>query len=520
MLADPGVVGGGLEGEVEGDLDPARAASATRAEVVESSRARGGRRVAALAARRWPRGCPTSPGAAVVGESRPLRAVRADGVDRRQVQDVEAHPLHVVQARRTSANVPCGPVRGRRAREQLVPGAEAGPGPLGQDGVDLRAGARRRIGQRAERGRGGRSGGPASVGRGPLREQPAAISGEDVALEAPGGPAATRPVRSSGRARSRARIAAASSRSAPVSRDGEVLARGRPRRQVVPPAGERVDPGPDGEAVQARLGDRHGAVPAVVEGLRHRPRPTSPIRGGSGARTTANRGRRRRRRPRREPFADGRLGRAPAPIDLGPDITHHGPHPGPRQRHRKRRMFFFFFGCSLACGTPSPGRALKGDSILGVTSCLARTRRRPRTNCRCAYPARTYRDDGRSDLAGEVVVALAGRRGAADDSVRDPFAQSSRCAAGWAEGGTGSGRGAPVRPGRDEARGAGAGVNDDDDDIEATPGVAHGARGETTERADVTGRPGGRRRARRDRDVGDSQPRRQRRFNASSLCRP
>ncbi|HXN62667.1 MAG TPA: hypothetical protein VN886_19635 [Acidimicrobiales bacterium] len=53
-------------------------------------------------------------------------------------------------------------------------------------------------------------------------------------------------------------------------------------------------------------------------------------------------------------FPDRRLGRSAALIHPGADVTHHRPHPRPRQRHGKGRTFFLF-GCSLARGTASPG---------------------------------------------------------------------------------------------------------------------------------------------------------------------
>ena len=93
------------------------------------------------------RRAPDGPGAPRVvrsGRRRPVAALAGghpDGMDRRQVEDVEAHLLDVVEPRSHVGEraVACRIGR-RRAGKQLVPGAEPGFGHLGVEGIGLRAG--------------------------------------------------------------------------------------------------------------------------------------------------------------------------------------------------------------------------------------------------------------------------------------------------------------------------------------------------------------------------------------------
>ena len=74
--------------------------------------------------RRSPTGCPDRPAPATSALLRPLRLVRADRMDRRQVQHVESHLGDFGQhALRQSRNVPWPSPRGGRARKHFVPRA-------------------------------------------------------------------------------------------------------------------------------------------------------------------------------------------------------------------------------------------------------------------------------------------------------------------------------------------------------------------------------------------------------------
>src|SRR5712692_5720419 len=89
-------------------------------------------------------GCADGPWAAGIvgagggGVVAPLPVAAADWVNRRQVEHVEAHGRDVGQARlRVLKRAVLARRSGGRAREELVPGAEARAGPVYPDGQDL-----------------------------------------------------------------------------------------------------------------------------------------------------------------------------------------------------------------------------------------------------------------------------------------------------------------------------------------------------------------------------------------------
>ena len=147
MLGQPGMVRGGLNRVVERDLEPELLRPGDHAvEVLEAAELGMDRVVTALRPADRPRraGIARARIERVVG---PLAIRPADRVDRRQVDDVEAelrqlrqHPLDPGEA-------------AERAREELVPGAEARELAVDLDGVEL---APRRVvpirGGRGERG--------------------------------------------------------------------------------------------------------------------------------------------------------------------------------------------------------------------------------------------------------------------------------------------------------------------------------------------------------------------------------
>ena len=124
---DPRVVGRALEGDVERDLQAVRRRPPRRGRrSPRACRARGG----------WPcgrpprapmaHGLPRSPGVGVLGVVAALAVLAADRVDRRQVEDVEAHLRDVRQVLDDVAKRAVALAVAERAREELVPGAEAG----------------------------------------------------------------------------------------------------------------------------------------------------------------------------------------------------------------------------------------------------------------------------------------------------------------------------------------------------------------------------------------------------------
>ena len=163
VLADVGVVGRALEGDVQGDLDAQLAGLGHQAvEVLERPELGVDGLVSAL-------GPADGPGAARVvrargqGVVRPLAEGPADRVDRRQVEHVEAHLGDIGQPRLDVAERPVPARLGRRrAGEHLVPGAEPGPLALHHDrGASCRSAGRRGGRGSAPSARSGRGSSPA-----------------------------------------------------------------------------------------------------------------------------------------------------------------------------------------------------------------------------------------------------------------------------------------------------------------------------------------------------------------------
>ena len=126
MLPDPRMVGRALDGEVDGDLQPVVARSRDQpGEILEIAELRMDGVVAALG-RTDGIGAAGIGGAGRQGVVATLAVGGADGVDRREIEDVEAHFLDVGQA---VDDVVEGPVAidiaGLGAWEELVPGGKA-----------------------------------------------------------------------------------------------------------------------------------------------------------------------------------------------------------------------------------------------------------------------------------------------------------------------------------------------------------------------------------------------------------
>ena len=99
VLAHVGMVGRGLEGDVQRDGEIELFGCCDKAlEVLQSAQARQNGLVAAFLPRRWPRGCRDRPAALPGLLLRPLRKRAADGMNGRQVDDVEAHLGDIGQA--------------------------------------------------------------------------------------------------------------------------------------------------------------------------------------------------------------------------------------------------------------------------------------------------------------------------------------------------------------------------------------------------------------------------------------
>ena len=174
VLGDVGVVGGALEGDVEGDLEAVAPGGADEdVEVVEGAEV-GVDRVVAAVGRADGVGAARVVGPGVQGVVAALARGRADRVDRGEVDDVEAHAcdrLEPLRGGAQRAGVPAaallvvpGPLG---PREDLVPRAEEGELALDEQPV-CRAGAdhlaeRVRGEERVHLGRGG--GGQAGAGR-------------------------------------------------------------------------------------------------------------------------------------------------------------------------------------------------------------------------------------------------------------------------------------------------------------------------------------------------------------------
>ena len=141
---DVRVVRRALEGDVEGDVDPVPRAAASRRSKSSSVPRAGWTAVCPPSGPPMAHGLPGSFGPGGERVVRPLAEGPADRVDRRQVEDVEAHAGDVGQALLHVAEgaVPAG-LGGRRAGEELVPGAEPGPlavHPDAEHAVERRAG--------------------------------------------------------------------------------------------------------------------------------------------------------------------------------------------------------------------------------------------------------------------------------------------------------------------------------------------------------------------------------------------
>ena len=150
MLGEPGVVGRALEREVERDLDAVLARGGD-----EARRSRPGARVRVDARcgrrrpSRSPTGCPGRPGRRRGCCCGPCGGC-ADRVDRRQVEHVEAE----LGEPRQRLSTPSKPAE--RAREQLVPGAEARGTLTGSTSIAVgsaRGGVARRSARRVARAR-------------------------------------------------------------------------------------------------------------------------------------------------------------------------------------------------------------------------------------------------------------------------------------------------------------------------------------------------------------------------------
>jgi hypothetical protein len=172
-------------------------------------------------------------------------------VDRRQVEDVEAHPCHVVEAVDDVAQGAVGVgLLGGRAREQLVPRREAGSSAVDHDLEH--AVVAHLAGPRVQRrGQGhkllGEAGGHAHV-----EGEPAVAQRLDGLVEAPTG----RPPGSLGEI--------VEQRGSDLQIDllhGAGLVAGG---EVASPGGQMVHPGLDGEAVAPHVGGQEAGDPAVV----------------------------------------------------------------------------------------------------------------------------------------------------------------------------------------------------------------------------------------------------------------
>ncbi|KAI3480411.1 hypothetical protein L1887_57425 [Cichorium endivia] len=272
MFLQPGVVLRALDGEVEGDLQAMLGGGGHQAaEVLAATQLRVDRVVAAVRA---------ADGVGAAGIVRPglqgivaaLAELAADGVDRREIEDVEAH---VADHRQACVNIVEGAVAagivGDRARKQLVPAGERGalalhvegefraatevaagvglghqrPGILGQQQLHL--GRRRQALAQA-----------LDQSRQMITEGVAAALGTVLQVQAPF-----------------------------FQLQGDVHPGGEFLFQVVAIGGVGVDPGFDQEQVAAHFADAEPGVPAIVAQQAHRlavPEPAAglaPVEGNS-----------------------------------------------------------------------------------------------------------------------------------------------------------------------------------------------------------------------------------------------
>src|SRR5216683_3170380 len=249
------VVGRALERDVERHLDPALGGALHEpAEVGQRAQLRMDRLVAALRAADGPRA------ADVVGRGgeRVVLALAPgapDGMDGRQVDHVEAQLLHVGQhAFRVRERAVATRLAARRAREQLVPGAEDGALPLGED-AQLPVGTGGHSAVRISR----RGFGEARIER--ARQRPRRLPGEQrlLALAQPLCIECGRGPRRGG-----ALGRGAEKLGAFEQLGGHVAPRLHLARQLLRPGAEGVGPRLHLERVQAVLVDRELPFPGVV----------------------------------------------------------------------------------------------------------------------------------------------------------------------------------------------------------------------------------------------------------------
>jgi hypothetical protein len=253
VLAGVRVVGCGLEGDVERDLEAVLVRTGDEApEVVEIAQLRVDRCVPAF-------GRADRPGAARIvrvgarGVVRSLPEASTDRVDRGQVEDVERHLGDLGQARLDVGERAVAVRLGRRrAREHLVPGTEPRKLAIDHD-RELRLEDRREaslcvamheVGQLRREGCCGGAD-PASPDRG----------GE---VMQPGGVISRRPTR---------RLFHEHSTDDEVCR--EVLSGADPLLEVVRPRRETIDPCHDRVAIPADLGRREAGSPSVIDERLH-----------------------------------------------------------------------------------------------------------------------------------------------------------------------------------------------------------------------------------------------------------
>src|SRR5216684_2253765 len=249
------VVGRALERDVVRHLDPALGGALHEpAEVGQRAQLRMDRLVAALRAADGPRA------ADVVGRGgeRVVLALAPgapDGMDGRQVDHVEAQLLHVGQhAFRVRERAVATRLAARRAREQLVPGAEDGALPLGED-AQLPVGTGGHSAVRISR----RGFGEARIER--ARQRPRRLPGEQrlLALAQPLCIECGRGPRRGG-----ALGRGAEKLGAFEQLGGHVAPRLHLARQLLRPGAEGVGPRLHLERVQAVLVDRELPFPGVV----------------------------------------------------------------------------------------------------------------------------------------------------------------------------------------------------------------------------------------------------------------
>ena len=247
VLLDPGMVGRGIEREVERQLDALGARGVhERVEVLQ-------RAELGVDGGEAPLGRADGVGGADVARLGAQRVVPAlavgapDRVDRREVKDVEAQAPDVVELADHVAERAVDALRALRAGQHLVPGAERRGLAVGEkrQGAGVAAEVRARLGPAHQRHRLG------------LHER------VDRAL----GPPGELPERALVAAGALERGAHQSA--ALLALDGDVLAGGDLLGGVAVPGAVEVAPGGEGVLVVAGRGDRQLAAPAIVDDLRH-----------------------------------------------------------------------------------------------------------------------------------------------------------------------------------------------------------------------------------------------------------